>query len=394
PLHIPLRMGLLTAAGRELPIKLTTDAAEGEVTRVLNVTEAEQTFEFVNVPEHPTPSLFRGFSAPVKLGYAYTDEQLQLLLKHDSDAFVRWEAGQLFALRRLQTLITDIQAQHTLQFDGAMVQMFRHILNDRQSDKAFLALLLTLPSETYLADQMAKIDPLAIHKAREFLRFSIASELRTELLACYRENQAKHFVFSDEAVGQRALKNVCLSYLMLLNDPAVEKLAADQYYYIDNMTDRISALQDFSSSQSAQRKSILAHFAQQFDNDALVMDKWFTVQALSKRADTFEQVQALMKNPRFELKNPNKVRALIVAFAKMNPGQFHANDGKPYKFLADIVLELDKINPQIASRLVEPLTHWKRYAEPHQAQMHAELTRINKEKLSPDTYEVVSKALV
>jgi aminopeptidase N len=371
-LHIPLRMGLLDQAGAEL------------TTQLLHITKAEQTFEFINIPHKPTPSLLRGFSAPVNLRYDYTTAQLQLLLKHDRDEFARWEAGQVLALRNLQTS----------QLDPQFIDIFKHLLQAKDIDSAFLALLLTLPSETYLADQMAEIDPLAIHQTREGARLNLAKSLQSEFLQCYKNNlQTGVYDLSNNAVGQRALKNVCLDYLMLLDDQAITQLALQQYQTANNMTDKYTALVSLAHSENCESNTVLDDFYKYYQQDPLVIDKWFAVQATAKSSSTFANVKRLMQHPDFNIKNPNRARALIANFVKNNPGQFHAQEGAAYQWLGDIVLELNKLNPQLASRLVEPLTHWRRFAEPYKTRMQEQLRRIAAAELSLDVYEVVTKAL-
>lgn len=393
-LHIPLRIGLLDAEGKEILLKLKGEMRRGDVVCVLNVTKAEQTFVFVNITAPPTPSLLRGFSAPVNLKYDYTDEQLKLLLTHDNDSFARWEAGQLLAHRNLEQLIIAVKNKQSLHLDNDFVEVMRGILRDNDPDKALLALLLTLPSEAYLADKMNRIDPLAIHAAREYMRSILAENLRQDFLDCYYNNlQPGDYNLSNQSVGRRTLKNTCLAYLMLLKDEEVISLTEQQYQSASNMTDQFASVCAFADCDIEKRKIILDDFHQQFKDDALVLDKWFMVQATSVLPNTFDQVQQLTEHKDFNIKNPNKVRSLIGAFSKNNPGQFHAHDGAPYRFLADKVMATDRVNPQMASRMVEPLTHWKRFVEPHSSQMREQLLRVSTAELSSDTYEIVTKAL-
>lgn len=393
-LHIPVRLGLLSDAGMEYPLRLKDDHSAA-TTRVLDFKALEQSFEFIEIPSKPTPSLFRGFSAPVKISYNYTDTQLLLLLDHDTDAFCRWEAGQLLAMRRLFNLIKAVQQNEALTLDQEFIEVFRRILNSKNSDLSFLALLLKLPSEIYLADNLEQIDPLAIHRARQFVLKQLAEQLKSDFLRCYLENDVKtEFNLSNQAIGQRALRNTCLSYLILIDDPAISDLVLKHYYGANNMTDKLAALSAFCQRNLPERITLLEDFYNRYHKDDLVLDKWFSVQACSRLDSTFANVETLVEHKDFNLKNPNKVRALIVAFAKMNPGQFHGHEGKPYKFLAQIAIHLDQLNPQMAARLLEPLTHWRRFAEPHQSQMKAALIEVSSQTLSPDSYEIVSKSLL
>lgn len=381
-LHIPLKVALFDDHG-----KIAQE-------QILHLTNAEQTFEFNNVIAKPTPSLLRGFSAPVNLEYPYSEQQLQLLLKHDNDPFARWEAGQVLARRELTNLIAMVQNKKPLSVNHEFINTFKYVLLDEETDKEFLSLLLVLPNEAYIADQMAVVDPLAIHQARQFLLKTLAQDLHEEFLQIYQRNTKKQtYDLSHESVGQRSLKNICLKYLMLQNNPPTN-VCFLQYEQADNMTDKYAAFNGFVDVLCPERETVLTDFYKTYQHDALVVDKWFASQASSNLTDTFEHVKQLMRHHDFTLKNPNKVRALISTFTRGNPGQFHAHDGKPYIWLADLVIELNALNPQIASRLVEPLLHWKRFSEPHKTQMYAELQRIAKEKLSPDVYEVVTKSLL
>jgi len=218
--------------------------------------------------------------------------------------------------------------------------------------------------------------------------------LKVDFLHCYTESEVKEeFSLSNQAIGRRSLRNTCLNYLMLLDDPAISDLGLKHYYGANNMTDKLASLSAFCQRNLPERMTLLEDFYNRYHKDDLVLDKWFSVQACSKLDSTFATVETLVEHKEFNLKNPNKVRALIVAFAKMNPAQFHGHNGKPYKFLAQIAMHLDQLNPQMAARLLEPLTHWRRFAEPHQSQMKAALIQVSEQQLSPDSYEIVSKAL-
>tara|TARA_R110000868_G_scaffold84822_6_gene238932 strand:- start:46 stop:2643 length:2598 start_codon:yes stop_codon:yes gene_type:complete len=382
-LHIPLRVGLLDAKGDEM------------LTQLVDVKLAEQDIVFDNITTHPVPSLLRGFSAPVKLHYDYSNEQLQLLLAHDTDVFARWEAGQLLALRELQRIIAEAQADKPLTIVQAFIDVFATVLADNDIDPSFKAHLLVLPSEAYLADQMDKIDMAAIHKAREFLSEAIAHGLQEQWLAVYHANYITgEYVQSQAANGKRMLANTALAYLMKLHDSTMWDVCATHYHDANNMTDQSSALACFASTDCPQREKALAHFYEQFKDDALVLDKWFTIQSSSKLPGALAQTKALMQHEAFSIKNPNKVRSLIGGFCMGNAPQFHDASGEGYVFLADIVKQLDKLNPQVASRMVGPLTHWKRYVEPNASLMKAQLDDIVKQvDLSKDTFEIVSKAL-
>jgi aminopeptidase N len=277
----------------------------------------------------------------------------------------------------------------------AFVAAFGTALTDRGADPALLALALTLPGETELAEAMAVADPGAVHVARQLLRHALAQALSSELLAV---GAAMHdpgpYALSPAAIGRRSLKNLCLSYLALRETPEIAAACLEQATSADNMTDRLAALTCLAHSGMPQRDTALAAFYERFRHNPLVIDKWFTVQATSSRADTLDRVRTLLDHPAFTMKNPNRVRALIGAFAHGNPARFHDPDGAGYGFLADRVIELDLLNPQVAARLVGALSRWRRYDAGRQQSMRAQLERIEVQPtLSRDVGEIVAKSL-
>ncbi|WP_236208534.1 aminopeptidase N [Pseudomonas tohonis] len=399
PFVIPVELGLLDAAGYDLPLRL---AGEGEAlggNRVISVTEAEQTFTFVDIAEKPLPSLLRGLSAPVKLSFPYGRDQLMFLMQHDSDGFNRWDAGQQLSVQVLQELIGQHQRGEALVLDTRLLDAFRSLLEDESLDQAMVAEMLSLPSEAYLTEVSEVADVDAIHAAREFARRSISDALFPQLLARYQANRAisreTPYVASAEHFARRTLQNIALSYLMLSGKAEVLEACLEQFEACDNMTERLTALSVLVNSGFEDEKAkALASFADHFKDNPLVMDQWFSVQAGSTLPGGLERVQALMGHKAFTLKNPNKVRALIGAFANQNLVNFHRADGAGYRFLADHVITLNALNPQIASRQLAPLTRWRKYDEARQKLMRAELERILASgELSSDVYEVVSKSL-
>ncbi|XXF10572.1 aminopeptidase N [Pseudomonas sp. D2-3] len=399
PFVIPVELGLLDGQGNDLPLRLQGEAAAVGSNRVLSITEAQQSFTFVDIAEKPLPSLLRGFSAPVKLSFAYDRDQLMFLMQHDSDGFNRWEAGQQLSVQVLQELIGQYQRGEALMLDGRLVSALRSLLQDGSLDQAMVAEMLSLPGEAYLTEISDVADVDAIHGAREFARQQLAEALFEPLWQRYQANRAVSratlYVAEAEHFARRALQNIALSYLMLGDQPQVLAAALDQFENSDNMTERLTALAVLVGSKfEAERSKALEAFAEQFKDNALVMDQWFSVQAASTLPGGLARVQALMEHPAFTLKNPNKVRALIGAFAGQNLVNFHAIDGSGYRFLADQVIVLNGLNPQIASRLLAPLTRWRKYGAERQALMKAQLERILASgELSPDVYEVVSKSL-
>lgn len=399
PFVIPVALGLLAADGSDMPLRLDGEATAIGTSRVLAVTEAEQTFTFIDVAERPQPSLLRGFSAPVKLDYPYDRDQLMFLMQHDSDGFNRWEAGQQLSVQVLQELIGQHQRGEALALDERLITALRTLLQNDELDAAMVAEMLSLPGEAYLAEISEVADVDAIHAAREFARKRIADALFEPLWQRYQANRetsrSTPYVASAEHFARRALQNIALSYLMLSEQSEVVAACLEQFEQADNMTERLTALAVLVNSPfEAERDKALQTFAEHFKDNPLVMDQWFSVQAGNPLPGGLERVQTLMQHPAFTLKNPNKVRALIGAFANQNLVNFHRADGAGYRFLADQVITLNALNPQIASRLLAPLTRWRKYDSARQALMKGELERILASgELSSDVYEVVSKSL-
>ncbi|QEA40447.1 aminopeptidase N [Pistricoccus aurantiacus] len=394
PLHIPIRMGLVgTKSGEDLTLTLEGETLGRDA--VIHLREEEQSFLFTEVAEAPTPSLLRGFSAPVKLYYPYERNELAFLLAEDSDGFNRWDAGQRLAMLAIDDLIAAHRNGVEKVMDVRLVDAFRSLLTTSMKDKAVLAQMLVLPSEAYIAEQQPVVDVDAIHAARTFVKQSLALALRDEFLAIYEANTSDApYAPEPEQIGERSLKNVALGYLMAIEDEKAVELAERQFEAKHNMTDVRAALTLLThSSRQDLADPALKAFAQKWASDPLVMDQWFTIQVTRPQPDVLDRVKFLMEHPAFSLKNPNRVRALIGAFAGQNRVNFHRLDGEGYKLLADVVIELNRLNPEIAARLVIPLTRWKRFDDTRQGLMKAELERIRQEDLSPNLYEIIEKAL-
>jgi aminopeptidase N len=369
---------------------------------VLELLDADQTFVFTDVPEQPTPSILRDFSAPVILKHGYSDAELVHLFSHDSDPVNRWEAGQRLAMGRLLKLTgmagansgTQSSGADSLDLDDVFVEALRKMLADESLDPAFREQALLLPTESMIADQLDVVDPLAIHIARQFVRADIGARLRSELLAQYQANQTPGEYSPDAAsAGKRALKNLCLSYLCAAPDAESLALAERQFDEATNMTDRIAALGALVHARAPAAQDALQRFYDEFQGEALVVDKWFTMQATASGTDV-AAVRELMKHPAFTLRNPNRARSLVAAFCTGNPVQFHAPDGSGYAFWAEQVIALDALNPQVASRLSRAMDRWRRYAPALQEHMKNALQQVaGQTRLSNDVREVVSKAL-
>lgn len=396
PFYIPFAVGLLNNEGDDIALKLADDKNQNDIsTSVLPITQTEQTFKFMNVNSRPTPSLLRDFSAPVKINYDYSDRDLQFLLAYDSDPFSRWDAGQQLSIRIIKRLINDFQQKKSLQLDQGYIDAWHSILDDKSIDKSFTALLLKQPSEMYLTELMDTIDVESIVAVRHFIPRELTKHLYDKFIHIYQENaNHKPYEYNQTAIGERSLKNSCLAYLITLDDDEVQQLALKQLKEANNMTDEIAAFYAIANSKYAEREKVITDFYNKWRDDTLVLDKWFSIQARSELPDTFTQVKRLMNHPAFNIKNPNKVRALIGAFVNSNMQHFHATGGEPYQFLTDQIIQLNKINPMIAARLVEPFTRWRKFDTQRQSLMKQQLERIKQTPaLAKDIFEVVTKTL-
>ena len=393
PMMIPVKVGLLNRNGEAVAFdyqgKRTTEA-------VLLLTEAEQTFPLEGVTEAVVPSLLRGFSAPVHLNYPYSDDDLLLLLAHDSDAFTRWEAAQTLYRRAVAANLAALSDGVELPKHEKLLAAVEKVISDDLLDNAFKALLLGVPSEAELWDGAENIDPLRYHQAREALLDTLAAhflpkwhELNRQ--AAKQENQS--YEYSPEAAGWRTLRNVCRAFV-LRTDPAHIETVAEKYGEMaQNMTHEWGILSAVNGNESDTRNRLLAQFADKFSDDALVMDKYFALVGSSRRSDTLQQVQTALQHPKFSLENPNKARSLIGSFSRNVP-HFHAEDGSGYRFIADKVIEIDRFNPQVAARLVQAFNLCNKL-EPHRKNLvKQELQRIRaQEGLSKDVGEIVGKIL-
>ncbi len=405
PFYIPLRVGLLASSGQELPLRLVDDKSVSEVTdKVLTLSEAEQEFVFGSVDSEPIPSLLRGFSAPVRLHYEYSDEELVFLMVHDTDGFNRWNAAQQLSINAINRMLEQRANGDTLQLSSALIDACKGVLEkaivDDSLDKAMVAHLLSLPAESSLIEQSAKADIEGIHEAREFAANELASALEDKFSQIYNANlEPAEFSVDAASIARRSLKNCALGYLSRTTNEHWISEIQDQFQTATNMTDQFHSLKvlvhnnkDFGQAIG---KEMLENFYQQWQHEALVVDQWFAVQAGNPNDSALADVKRLMEHPAFSIKNPNKVRSLIGVFCGQNHINFHRADGSGYEFLADQVIALDSLNPQIAARLLTPLTRWQKYDSRRQALMQAQLQRIKSTpELSRDTYEVVEKSTV
>jgi aminopeptidase N len=392
---IPIAMGLLGPNGDELPTRLDGEAAAQDGTRLLVANQPRQTFRFVDVAAPPVPSLLRGFSAPVKL-QGVPLYRLKFLAIHDTDPVARWDAGQRTAIAVLLERVALWRTNKILPpLDPDLVEAMRHTLADAGRDPAFAAEALTLPGEATLADEMAVVDVEAIHAVREDARATIAAGLATALGETYRNlTDTGPYKTDGEAIGRRALRNACLAYLAAGNPQGGARLAKAQFDAQQNMTDVLAALLVLTDIDCPERVAALDVFYERWEDDPLVIDKWFGLQARSSLPGTIDAVKALTHHPAFNRGNPNRLRAVISSFSQQNQLYFHDASGAGYEFLADEVLALDPDNPQVAARMVQALGNWRRFDPGRQALMKAQLQRIHDQPgLSTNTFEMVSKSL-
>jgi len=393
PVLIPFKVGLLGRDGRELPLKLARGGRIEDGSALLLLDEAEQEFRFEDLPEPPVPSLLRDFSAPVRLEHDYSDEDLALLMAHDNNAFVRWEAAQVLAQRAILANVERRAQGGEMRVETTLVDAFAALFADRSADPALVAESVMLPDESWLAGLMDEVDVDGIHAARDLVRHALAVNLDQTILERYEELTARGpYDKSAPAIADRSLRNACLAYLM--ETPGGSALASRQLADSDNMTDTLAALRALAWKEDASASAALDEFAVRWQDDALVMDKWFNIQASVPGAATVERVRDLLEHPAFSLKNPNKVRALLGVFSVANPTAFHAADGAGYRLLADRVMDLDALNPQVAARLAAAFNSWLRYDGRRKALMRAELERIaSRQGLSGNVAEIVGSAL-
>jgi aminopeptidase N len=394
-LHIPIKLGFLDSKGSPMLV-LMKDAISSVLEVIVELKQQEQTFIFTQLPEKPIVSILRGFSAPVKLTLDRSLEELAFLLSHDPDTFNRWEAGQQLASQIILGLVKDIQTGNQLQLNPIIIDSFKHLMAQSWDDLSYFSLLLILPGETYLAEQIPIVDVIAIHQAREFVKQTLAKQLNHQFLKLYQSHHKDDSgKFDSHSVGCRRIKNSCLDYLCKLESDETYEISERQFRTAKNMTDQIAALSAIINSQHPEKNHCLNSFYEQWQHEALVIDKWFALQACSTMPNTFNVIQELMQHPAFDLKAPNRARALIGAFTQANPLHFHAENGQGYQFLADQVIALNDINPQVASRMLSALTHWHRFDENRQNLMKLELKRIiHTDDISKDVYEVASKSLL
>lgn len=382
PMHVPVAVGLIGPNGDDMIEK-----------KVLDLKESEQSFTFENIASKPVPSILRNFSAPVKLTTDLSNEDLAFLMVHDSDGFNRWEAGQMYTHNVIQSMLDDggdVPDDYIQNF-GALYERAL----DPSSDKALMARAISIPDITAIAQRQTVIDPHAIHEARESVLNALLAAHGDKLKRLVDENKDDGaFAITPEAMGRRVLKNTGMLHLVNHLSADDAKLLFEAYNSATNMTDRMAAFFGLVSCEHPEHGLAITDFYERFKDYQLVIDKWFSAQAMARRSDTFKQLEGLRHHSDFNIKNPNRVRSLYGAFAMNNPVRFHAPDGAGYAFLQNAIIELNPINPQIAARLVTPLREWKRYTPALQGKMKQALENIAKTPdLSNDVFEIVDKSL-
>ena len=393
-------MGLVARDdGRALPLQLDGEAEPAGTERVLVLDGTSGRYHFVGLDAEPVPSLLRGFSAPVLLDAGLDDGALLTLLAHDGDAFNRWEAGQQLALRRL---LAAVRGDGALVLDAEYVEAMRRLLRDPVLDAAFKELALTLPSETYISEQIGHdIDPQRVHAVRESMRAQLAHALHGDWAWAFESHQPAGGYSPDaRSAGQRALANLALTMLVLdatrSGDPVWPGRAYQRFKDAANMTDRFGALSALVNAQAELAEPALERFHALFRGEALVIDKWFALQAGSceQGGRVFARAKALLQHPDFSLRNPNRARSVLAMLCLSNPAAFHRRDAAGYVFWADKVIEADAINPSLASRLARALDRWRALAEPYRSAAREAIARVAaRSDLSPDTTEIVTRAL-
>jgi aminopeptidase N len=397
PYHIPIEIGLLLPSGNDAQLTCTSGNDFNQATSVLGLKASQETFVFSGIKEKPVPSLLRGFSAPVKLSYLYSRDELLFLMANDSDGFNRWDAGQALATDIILQLVDDQSQGRELVLDHRLIKVYQDLLNNIDLDDAVIAKMLTLPSLAFLLEQQEGADVHVLYTARDFVKDALATALHGDFCTRYQNSMVSGtYELNFVAMATRSLKNLCLQYMLCSGKAEYASVAMSQYNNADNMTDQSGALSALVNSDfKIEATDCLDAFYRQWQHDPLVVNLWFSLQASSDKIKGIQDIDQLLSHEAYDIKNPNKIRSVVGVFAGQNFRHFHQKDGSGYDWLANQVIELDRLNPQIASRLLGPLTKWKRISVKSGQLMRKALEKIgNSDNLSKDVYEVVSKSLV
>ncbi|AEX22012.1 aminopeptidase N [Vibrio sp. EJY3] len=387
-LHIPFDIELYDDKGQVIPLIINGES----VHNVLDIKQDKQTFVFENVDVKPVPSLLREFSAPVKLEYGYSDEELIFLMKHATNDFARWDASQMLLAKYIRQNVVNVQAGKEVKLSEELIDAFRGVLLDANLEPAFIAQVLSLPSINEITGWYQQIDIDAVDTVLNSITLSLSKELEDELSATYHTLKQADYSIEHDAIGKRALRNQCLQFLAHTENG--NQLVQEQYASANNMTDTIAAMTAANNAQLECRETLMADYSDKWKHDGLVMDKWFVLQGSNPAEDALEKVKATMSHEAFSLKNPNRIRSLIGSFLSANPVHFHDKSGSGYLFAGEILRQLNDTNPQVASRLIDPLLKFRKYDESRQALIRAELEKLKAmDNLAKDLFEKVTKAL-
>ncbi|MGY6377210.1 aminopeptidase N [Vibrio parahaemolyticus] len=387
-LHIPFDIELYDSKGQTIPLIINGES----VHNVLDIKQDKQTFVFENVAEQPVPSLLREFSAPVKLEYDYSDAELIFLMKHATNDFARWDASQMLLAKYIRQNVTNVQTGSEVQLSEDLIDAFRGVLLDENLEPAFIAQVFSLPSINEITGWYKQIDVDAVDTVLNSITVSLSAALEDELSATYHTLKQAEYTIDHAAIGKRALRNQCLQFLA--HTDKGNTLVKAQYEAANNMTDTIAAMSAANSAQLECREELMADYSDKWKHDGLVMDKWFALQGTNPAEDALEKVKATMNHEAFSLKNPNRTRSLIGSFLAANPVRFHDKSGSGYQFAGEILRQLNDSNPQVASRMIDPLLKFRKYDEARQAMIRAELEKLKAmDNLAKDLFEKVTKAL-
>lgn len=388
PLHIPFDIELYAKNGDVIPLQCNGKP----IANVLNVKDAKQTFVFENVMEKPVPSLLREFSAPVKLEYEYSDDELTFLMVNARNEFARWDAGQMLLAKYIRSNVLGVQAGKDVDLAESVIDAFRGVLLSDSLEPAFIAEMLSLPSHNEVSGWYKRVDVDAIAMVLKAIKVQLSNALEDELTAVYNSLKQAHYSIDHQSIGKRALRNTCLAYLAYTTKG--NDLVVAQYNTANNMTDTMAAMSAANSAQLACRESLMADYSDKWKHDGLVMDKWFILQGTNPAQNVLDVIKQTMNHEAFSLKNPNRIRSLVGSFLNANPVNFHAKSGEGYRFAGEILRELNNSNPQVASRLIDPLLKFRLYDEERQALIKAELEMLKSmDDLARDLFEKVTKAL-
>ncbi len=387
-LHIPFDIELYDSKGQIIPLIINGES----VHNVLDIKQDKQTFVFENVADQPVPSLLREFSAPVKLEYDYSDAELIFLMKHATNDFARWDASQMLLAKYIRQNVNNVQTDSEVQLSEDLIDAFRGVLLDENLEPAFIAQVFSLPSINEITGWYKQIDVDAVDTVLNSITVSLSAALEDELSATYHTLKQAEYTIDHAAIGKRALRNQCLQFLA--HTDKGNTLVKAQYEAANNMTDTIAAMSAANSAQLECREELMADYSDKWKHDGLVMDKWFALQGTNPAEDALEKVKATMNHEAFSLKNPNRTRSLIGSFLAANPVRFHDKSGSGYQFAGEILRQLNDSNPQVASRMIDPLLKFRKYDEARQAMIRAELEKLKAmDNLAKDLFEKVTKAL-